>query len=46
LLNTYSIFLRAGLTEAERTAGSTLADLFADGEGRRLDDGDVLGTRI
>jgi tungstate transport system substrate-binding protein len=36
LLNTYSIFLRAGLTGAEREAVSTLADWLADGEGREL----------
>ena len=36
LLNTYAIFLRAGLTGAEREAGTTLADWFADGEGRQL----------
>jgi tungstate transport system substrate-binding protein len=36
LLNTYAIFLRAGLTGAERDAATTLADWFADGEGREL----------
>jgi tungstate transport system substrate-binding protein len=34
LLNTYAIFLRAGLTGAERSASAMLADWFADGEGR------------
>ncbi len=34
LLNTYAIFLRAGLTGAERKASAVLADWFADGEGR------------
>ena len=36
LLNTYAIFLRARLTATEREAGTTLADWFADGEGRQL----------
>jgi tungstate transport system substrate-binding protein len=36
LLNTYAIFLRAGLTGADRQDGATLADWFADGEGRQL----------
>jgi tungstate transport system substrate-binding protein len=36
LLNTYSIFLRAGLTGADREAATTLADWLADGEGREL----------
>ena len=36
LLNTYSVFLRTGLTAAEREAATTLADWFADGEGRQL----------
>jgi tungstate transport system substrate-binding protein len=36
LLNTYAIFLRTGLTAAEREAGTTLADWLANGEGRQL----------
>jgi tungstate transport system substrate-binding protein len=36
LLNTYSIFLRASLTGAEREAALALADWFADGAGRQL----------
>ena len=36
LLNTYAIFLRAGLSAADQEAASTLADWFADGEGRPL----------
>jgi tungstate transport system substrate-binding protein len=34
LLNTYAIFLRAGLTRAEHDASAALADWLADGEGR------------
>ena len=36
LLNTYSFFLGAGLTGADREAATTLADWLADGEGREL----------
>jgi tungstate transport system substrate-binding protein len=36
LLNTYAIFLRAGLTGAERDAAVALADWLSDGEGRQL----------
>ena len=36
LLNMYSIFLRVGLTGADREAATTLADWLADGEGREL----------
>ena len=34
LLNTYAVFLRAGLTGTDREAATTLADWLADGEGR------------
>jgi tungstate transport system substrate-binding protein len=36
LLNTYAIFLRAGLSGPTRDAAAALADWFADGEGRTL----------
>jgi tungstate transport system substrate-binding protein len=45
LLNTYSIFLRAGLTGAERQAGTILVDWFADGEGRQLVAGFLVNGR-
>jgi tungstate transport system substrate-binding protein len=45
LLNTYSVFLRAGLTGAEREAGTMLADWFADGEGRQLVAGFLVNGR-
>jgi tungstate transport system substrate-binding protein len=36
LLNTYAIFLRAGLPPAEHAAGMSLVNWFADGDGRAL----------
>lgn len=45
LLNTYSIFLRVGLTGADREAATTLADWLADGEGRELVTGFLANGR-
>jgi tungstate transport system substrate-binding protein len=36
MLNTYAVFLRPGLTGADRAAASALADWLADGAGRTL----------
>ena len=45
LLNTYSIFLRVGLTGVDRDAATTLADWLADGEGRELVTGFLANGR-
>lgn len=35
LVNTYAVFLRSGLTGAERTAATALSDWLAEGDGRQ-----------
>lgn len=45
LLNTYAIFMRAGLTGAERDVATALADWLAEGEGRQLVAGFLANER-